>query len=505
MSTELTRRTFLEGMAAIAAVPPLSGLATADHRSQAMTSSASGGRAGRTRVVVLGAGLAGLAAAHRLVRRGYDVIVLEAQDRPGGRVQTARRPFHRGGHAELGAVRIFETHQYTLSYVNEFGLELTPYDTGMRAFHLQGRRFLAPAQGQPWPLVGFAPGEQPDPAARIPQYLLSGFEKLGDIFDPSWPGGFPSARELDRVTIGDYMRAQGASETWLNWFYAQEGRFDRVNALGLFATEAVNSGTTVQSIRGGNDLLPKALAAALGDRVKFASPVVRIAQDRHGVTVGYRHRHRVHQLRADLCVCALPFAPLRRVAVRGAFSDRKMAAIQRLRYMPAARAYFQTRTPFWQHDPLGPLGGLNLVGTDTMVGRIWNTTSQQADTSTGMVHAYMFDTEAVEFASHRNRRVQEVRRLFRDVLPGMRNQVVATADKAWQEDPWAGGGWGSPQPGELTWLFPAMRQPDGRVHFAGEHTSPGAAWMNGALESAERVVHEILDARAGRARAAGAS
>jgi monoamine oxidase len=98
-----------------------------------------------------------------------------------------------------------------------------------------------------------------------------------------------------------------------------------------------------------------------------------------------------------------------------------------------------------------------------------------------------------------------VRRLFRDVLPGMRNQVIASADKAWQEDPWAGGGWGSPQPGEMAWLFPAMRQPDGRVHFAGEHTSPGAAWMNGALESAERVVQEILDASSERAHAPAAS
>jgi monoamine oxidase len=79
-------------------------------------------------------------------------------------------------------------------------------------------------------------------------------------------------------------------------------------------------------------------------------------------------------------------------------------------------------------------------------------------------------------------------------LPGLRNQVIATADKAWHEDPWAGGGWGWTQPGELVRMFPAMRQPDGRVHFAGEHTALHAAWMNGALESAERVVDEILAA-----------
>jgi monoamine oxidase len=290
------------------------------------------------------------------------------------------------------------------------------------------------------------------------------------------------------------MRAQGASQTWLDWFFAQEGRIDRVNAAAAFASEAVGAGTTVQSIKGGNDRLPNALAAALGRRVKYASPVVRIAQNRDRVIVGYRHRGRVHQLEADRCVCALPFHPLRRVDVRGAFSDRKMAAIERLQYMPVARSYLQTRTTFWQHDPLGPLGGLNLVGTDTMAGRIWNTTSQQADASTGMLQAYMFDTEAVEFAAHGRRRDDAIRRLLHAVLPGIRNQVIATADKAWHEDPWAGGGWGWTQPGELIWMFPAMRQPEGRIHFAGEHTALHAAWMNGALESAERVVAEVLAA-----------
>ena len=55
---------------------------------------------------------------------------------------------------------------------------------------------------------------------------------------------------------------------------------------------------------------------------------------------------------------------------------------------------------FWKRDPLGPLGGLNLVGADTMAGLVWNTSAQQADSSTGMLHSYMFDTEALEFTSH---------------------------------------------------------------------------------------------------------
>jgi monoamine oxidase len=487
MIDHLDRRRFLQALAAISAAP----LASLTNAPEAPADD--DGRGGGRRVVVLGAGLAGLGAAYDLMRHGYDVTVLEAQDRPGGRVHTARDGFQRGGHAELGAIRIFGSHEYTLKYVNEFGLELTPYDTGTRAFHMQGKRFLPPAAGNPWPLKGLSAGEQPDPAARLGDYFVSGFLKLGDVFDPGWPGTFPTALELDGTTMDGYMESQGASATWRDWFYAQEGRFARVNAAAAFAVESLTTGF-IGSIRGGNDRLPKALAAALGHRVKYRSEVVRIAQGRNHVTISFRDRSGRHEIRADRCVCALPFAPLRRVSIATPFSPQKMAAIHKLQYMAVARCYFQTRSRFWERDPLGPLGGLNLVGSDTMAGRVWNTSSQQADPRLGMVHAYMFDTEALEFAGHGHRRLTAVRKLMRQLLPGIRGQIVGVAHKAWQEDPWAGGGWGWVQPGELRWMFPAMRQVEGRVHFAGEHTSIWAAWMNGALESAERVAAEILHA-----------
>jgi monoamine oxidase len=487
MIDHLDRRGFLHALAAVSAAP----LASLTNARDAPAHD--DGRGGGRRVVVLGGGLAGLGAAYKLMRHGYDVTVLEAQDRPGGRVQTVRDGFQRGGHAELGAIRIFASHEYVLRYVNEFGLELSPYDTGTRAFHMQGKRFLPPPAGKPWPLKGLSAGEQPDPAARLGDYFGSGFAKLGDVFDPGWPGVFPSALELDGQSMDRYMQSQGASATWRDWFYAQEGRFARVNAAAAFAVESLTTGF-LGSIRGGNDRLPYAIAAALGHRVKYRSEVVRIAQGRDHVTVSFRDRSGRHEIRADRCVCALPFAPLRRVSIATPFSPQKMAAIRKLQYMAVARCYFQTRSRFWERDPLGPLGGLNLVGTDTVAGRVWNTSSQQTDPRLGMVHAYMFDTEALAFAGDGDRRVTATRRLMQQLLPGIRGQIVGVAHKAWQEDPWAGGGWGWVQPGELRWMFPAMRQIEGRVHFAGEHTSIWAAWMNGALESADRVAAEILQA-----------
>jgi monoamine oxidase len=482
--TGLERRTLLQAAAAAGALPLVGSAGEATELPDP------GGRRGR--VAVLGAGLAGLASAYLLAQRGHEVVVLEAQDRPGGRVHTVREGFQQGGYAEMGAVRIFETHRWTQKYVREFGLELAPYDDGERAFFMRGNRFVPPPTGRSWPLPGLKRDELPDPSARFPDYVEPGFEQLGDLDEPGWPGSVPSARRLDRTTIGGFLRSRGASRAWRDWFYAQNGRIARINAAAGFAVESLQSGERLTSIAGGNDRLPYAFAAALGDRVKHGAEVVRLSQDRRGVTVAFRDATGRHELRADRCVCALPFAPLRRVRLGAGFSDAKRAAIDNLAYMPAARCYFQTLTTFWEDDSLGPLGGLELVGTDTMAGRVWNTSSQQP--ALGMVHAYMFDSEALEFTGHGTGREPAMRRLFGSLLPGIEDQVVAVASKAWHEDRWAGGGWGWVPSGDLHWMLPVMRRPEGRIHYAGEHTSLWIAWMNGALESAERVVAEVQQA-----------
>jgi monoamine oxidase len=451
-------------------------------------------------VIVLGGGLAGLTAAYRLMNRGYEVVVLEAQDRIGGRVLTVRDGFRGAGHVEMGATRIFSTHAATLRYVNLFGLgPLLPYDSGNRAFYMRGQRFMHPPAGQPWPVAGMSEAEKANPYALLLRYLGSGFEKLGNLNAPGWPNGEASALELDQVTIEQYLLSQGASQAWVDWFCALEGNIKRFNACAGFAVERLASGADgglPTSIAGGNDRLPKAFAAALGDRIKLRSRVVRLEQSASEVTVTFLDAEgRQSQVRAARCVCALPFSTLRKVVIATPFADDKMRAIQSLRYMPAARCHFQTSSRFWASDPVGALGGLNLVGSDTFAGRIWSTSSQQADPTMGMIHAYMIDTDASEYASLPGRIDAMRRHIDEKLLPGLTPaRVVAGVDKVWQEDPWVEGGWGWIAPNEMAGLHQARRSAEGRVHFAGEHTSLWAAWMNGAIESGERAADEIMAA-----------
>jgi monoamine oxidase len=101
------------------------------------------------KVLVLGAGLAGLVAAYELSKLGHDVTVLEARTRPGGRVHTLREPFSDGLYAEAGAARIPDDHDLTHKYVKEFALPLEPfYPSRMNSLRFdRGRREEVPIEG----------------------------------------------------------------------------------------------------------------------------------------------------------------------------------------------------------------------------------------------------------------------------------------------------------------------------------------------------------------------
>ena len=104
------------------------------------------------KVVIVGAGLAGLVAAYELTQAGHDVTILEAQLRPGGRVHTFREFFADGLYAEAGASRISEIHDLTLHYAKQFGLQLVPFlpNKPGRVFLLKGKRITAKSRTECW-------------------------------------------------------------------------------------------------------------------------------------------------------------------------------------------------------------------------------------------------------------------------------------------------------------------------------------------------------------------
>jgi monoamine oxidase len=488
VATALTRRQFL-ALAVPAAAAACGGTGRGGRE-----------RTERTRVVVVGAGLAGLAAAYELSRAGVEVRVLEARARPGGRVHTLRASFDDGLYAEAGAVFVPAHHATTLRFVREFGLTLQPAADGGRGHG--GRLFvrgtsvrLRPGERPSWPLplkpreAGLTPGELRS------LYLAPVVESIGDPEHPLWPG--ETALRFDGMTMAQLLRARGASPgaiALMRLGYLDEwgDGIDAISALGLLRDLAGNRGAgDTHRIAGGSDRLPAAFARRLGDAVRYGATVTAMEHRRGGVRVAYTADGEQTYITADRVVCAIPFTVLRRLAVYPPLSPPKRAAVAQLPATSVTRVYLQLRTRVWDAQDG------DAVATDLPIMLAAHATPGQPGTRE-IVEAFVTGAAARALARlPAEACAGQVRAQLARVIPGIDGQVERAAVCAWDADPWARGDYAWFRPGQVRALLPHVATPEGRIHFAGDHTSTRPGWMQGALDSGLRAAHEVVTALGG--------
>ncbi len=447
------------------------------------------------KILIIGAGLAGLVAAYELMQVGHDVTILEAQLRPGGRVLTLREPFSDGLYAEAGAARIPDNHDLVLHYVKHFGLTLVPFypDKLARVFVLGGKRIRVPA-GTELDLSQ-VPFDLPLEERRLgmsglfDKYLGAALRGMGDPTAPDWPNA--AAKAYDRVSMAQFLRQQGASHGAIElleypFASAEEDPISFLWSLREFWYESHE--TTRYKIDGGNDLLPKAFAAKLKEKIRYGSPVVRIEQDSGRVRAIVVQSGTHHTFEADHLICTVPFPALRSVEVRPPFSELRRKAIAELQYDPITRVILQCRSRFWEKD------GYNGFGISDLPQEIWHPTHDQPG-KRGLLVSYMFSSVGQRVgAMDSDRRTEFVSHEMEKVHPGLLDNLEGCVSKVWPADPWAGGATSLHAPGQLTTICVGIEQPEGRVHFAGEHTSRWPGWMQGALQSGLRVAKEVSQA-----------
>jgi monoamine oxidase len=450
------------------------------------------------RIIVVGAGLAGLCAAYQLTQAGHDVLVLEAQRRAGGRVETLR-DFAEDLCGETGATRIPDHHHFTLKYVKTFGLELDPFlPPGATIYHLRGRRLaVRPGDRPEWP-VELTADERALGLGGMMEKAYGGLlSRIGDAASPRWVPP-EDLRNYDRLTFTELLRQQGLSEDAIHLRRAASGGWDDTvagegdSALRRLRTLALESSGAYYRIRGGNDRLPRAFALRLADKIRYGCPVVRIERGQDApLRVVWSERGGTQSLSADRVVVAVPFTLLRRIEVVPAFSEEKTRAIHELSYGSSTKVFLQTRTRFWSGEGLSGFGCTDLH--DYM--QVWELGHTQTGPR-GLLVAYTKCSGARELGGlDEERRIASAVEAVTRVHPELPRQFEGGRSKSWDEDPWARGAFAILRPGDVMRLEPHIARAEGRVHFAGEHTSPWlGGWMHSALESGERVAREINEA-----------
>ena len=464
------------------------------------------------RVLVLGAGLAGLAAGWELVEAGHEVTILEARSRPGGRILTLRAPFADGLHAEAGGMALNQRYRHFHRYLRIFGLEASPMggsaDLGA-VRHLRGDRLVvAGAAPVAWPYRlkeeerGLGPGD------LIGRYLLDLLETFGDPSAPDWR--IEPLLGYDELSFGDFLRSRGASDEAVElmrrnlWF--GEG-LERGSALAIFITNFAlfHEGDPVQVLAGGNDQLPRAMASDLRRRIRYGTPVRSILEKGSGVEVicGRPGGGEPRGFSADRVICTLPLPVLAGVDVDPVLPAAMRAAFTGLPYLEVLRMFAQMRRQYWREEGVtGP------AYTDLPIGQV----QQHPLTQPGglddraILEGHMRGGQVAPVAAlAESERLDLLLAGLEKVHPGARDHYEGGATKAWVDDRWAGGAFSWYGPGEVTRWLATLTRSRGRIHFAGEHTSALSATMEGALASGVRAAREVHEALARGGAAVGTS
>lgn len=438
------------------------------------------------RVVVAGAGLAGMAAAWELRRRGVEAVVVEASPRAGGRVRTLREPFAPGLYAEAGAVRVASHHARVRGYAKEFGLGFEPFlPAGKKPVYvLNGRRVVEHAGARvDWP-VELKPEEQGRTLDEIyERAVLPALEKYAKADRRNWPP--PGLREFDGMTQPEFWARLGVSEG-ARRLLALGYRLEEASALwGILEELDLMESRGFERIQGGNDRLPAAFARRLAGQIEYGTALRAVRQDAAGVEVTVERAGRRETMRGEALICALPLTTLRDVEFTPALGEARRRLIAEIPYMAVSRVYLQVRRRVWLEEGLS-----GAAMTDLPSHRFW---PSAGGAGRGILHSYTWDREARELdAMAHGERVKRTLADAETAFPGVSREVEGTAFWSWQAQEWQRGGFAAFRPGQVTPALELLPRREGRVAFAGAHLWSSVSWMEGALATAQRAVGEVM-------------
>jgi monoamine oxidase len=439
-------------------------------------------------IVVVGAGLAGLAAALNLHRAGRDVVVLEANSRVGGRVYTLQG-FNDGRVAEGGGEFINAEHLRIQALAREFALplEIVPGMDQWFSWLVLDGKLGAADDDTVW---GLSLEEE---IHKIDRALA----ELGQrVDDPANPQNIAGAAELDQMPAAAWLESLDVHPLACKAFAARlraeflvepEGH----STLDLARWGSLNEAEGVEGptyhIIGGNGKLAQALAAELPD-LRLRSRVTAVQRHQDSVSLSYEADGRSHTLTADQIILALPLEAVRTVQFDPPLSPAYQRALDDLRLGAVAKVILEYERPFW-HEA----GWNGLLLTDLPMNCVWLTAGGQIGEG-GMLTVYTGGRPAAQYAAMPDEaRIAAVLSQIESLFPGSSACLKSSRTIAWLNEPFVGGGYAFFPPGSVMAHWATLRQPQGRIHLAGEHTAVYQGYMEGAVESGQRAAAAILE------------
>ena len=432
-------------------------------------------------VLVAGAGLAGLAAAHDLRALGADVTLVDARDRVGGRVWTIRDGFAEGQHAEAGGDMIDEEQHEIRQLAEELGLTLTRIlrrsFTYVRADSSGRPRIVSRGDARGWDRLGHQLSD------LVGQYNLA--ERRWDSPIATSIARRSVTKWLDLVKADEELRA---TATGLRGFFlADPEELSLLAIVDQFASMAEDSPVwKMYRIDGGNDRLASALATPLGDRVRLRTELVAISHRGRQVRASLKHGRSVSQLTCDYLIVTVPATTLRRIPITPPLPAQQHDAIAHLKYGRATRTLLQFTRRFWRVP-----GRSHAFGSPLYFGAVWDGNEEQRGRPgilSLLAGGSASDQTQAFVAKHGARGLAD----DLEWLGSKRAELLTARQIVWESDPWSRGGYAFFDPAFEPPLRPWLARPCGRLFFAGEHTSvKWQGYMNGAVESGRRAAAEV--------------
>ena len=518
-ANKLNRRRFLQLLGAVggtgvmlSAMDALDmGIASAQDTPPTLSGQSSG-----KRVVILGAGLAGMTAAYELGKLGYETPILEARDFAGGRCQTARQGFSlteadgdtqtcefaEGQYINHGAWRIPYHHRSTLHYTKEFGVPLeimvndnpAAYalyeDVGGELSGQRIRRMQAQADMRGYEAEMLAKAANQDLLERD----LSAEDKEMLVSFLVHEGYLDSEDLLYKGTSGrGYQVDPGAGVV------PGEGtESDPFGFLPLLQSEYWNlfqsvSGFSQQPTMfepvGGMDKIAQGFEGAVGSNITYNAEVTEIRQTADGVRVVFEDTQsgETSELTGDFCVCTIPLSVLGNIPAD--FGDAFQQAISSVAYTPTGKMGLQFGSRFWETEDhiYGGHSNTNFFGSISYPSYGWQ---EQKGVILGY---YNFGSTAIEVSNMSSQeRIQYALENGSRLHPEHYQQAFEQGfSVAWHLVPYSLGGWANWSDETRESAYPLLNEPDGRVYLAGEHLSYLTGWQAGAIESSWQQLEKI--------------